>query len=125
MVWVEAVGYQVPSLEILSGIVLALNGNPSQIIKVIQSNFPQRSGSVAAKESVREQRKRFRKNMIEFFNLSELKDICFDMEIDYESLPEHGHKKGFVRELLAFAGRISRLHELIQVCQAERPHLEW
>lgn len=125
MVWAEAVGYQVPSLEILAGVVLALKGNPSQIVEVIQANFPKRSGPIATKESIREQRKRFRQNMIKLFSLSELMDICFDMGIDYETLPEHGNKKGFVRELLAYAGRIGRLRELIQVCQEERPSATW
>jgi hypothetical protein len=30
-----------------------------------------------------------------------------------------------VRELIGYAQRIGRLHELIQVLQAERPHLVW
>ena len=63
-------------------------------------------------------------NMYEI--LGHLADIIFeDMEIDHEILPEHGNKRGFVRELLAFTGRIGRLQELIQVCQAERPSIEW
>lgn len=125
MVWAEEMGYQIPSLEVLSGIVMALDGNPSQIIEVIQANFPKRRGPISAKDSIRTQRKRLRENMIAFFSLSELKDICFDMEIDYEILPDHDNKPGFVRELLGFTGRIGRLNELVQVCQAERPSIEW
>ncbi|MCA9956495.1 MAG: hypothetical protein KC434_17320, partial [Anaerolineales bacterium] len=80
---------------------------------------------VAPKESIYEQRKRFRQNMIDAFNLEELKDICFDLEINHESLPSHTQLNGFVRELIGFAQRQGRLNELIQVLQAERPHLEW
>ncbi len=125
MEWAQKMGYQPPSLEYLAGIVTALKGNPGQITAMIQAGFPQKRGPIESKESVREQRKRVRENMIKFFNLSELKDICFDMEIDYETLSEHGNLKGFVRELLAYAGRIGRLNELIQICQEERPSLQW
>lgn len=122
--WAEGTGYQVPSLEYLAGIVHALHGDPSEIIKII-SSFPKRNPIIAAKDSIRTQRKQLRENLITYFNLPELKDICFDMDVDYELLPEHGEKRGFVRELLAYLGRVGRLHELIQVCQAERPHIEW
>lgn len=125
MKWAGAAGYQVPSLEYLSGVVGALQGNPSQIIQFIQTQFPRSSGPIAPKASIREQRRRVRENMVEAFSLSELKDICFDLEIDYESLPGHDHLTGFVRELLAYAGRVGRLNELVQVCRDERPHLAW
>ena len=125
LVWAEQVGYQIPSLEILAGAVLALDGNPSKIIEVIKTKFGKQRGLLKAKASVRIQRKVIRENMIKGFSISELKDICFDMEIDYEELPDHGHLKGFVRELLAFAKRIGRLIELIEVCRSERPHLDW
>ena len=123
--WATETGYQVPSLEMLSGVVLALAGNPSKIIEVIKTQFPRANGLVAPKESIYEQRKRFRQNMIDAFNLEELKDICFDLEINHESLPSHTQLNGFVRELIGFAQRQGRLNELIQVLQAERPHLEW
>ncbi|MCA9942109.1 MAG: ATP-binding protein [Anaerolineales bacterium] len=123
--WATEAGYQVPSLETLSGVVLALAGNPSKIIEVIKTQFPCINGPVTSKDSIYEQRKRFRENIIDGFSISELKDICSDMEIDYENLPDHGHKKGFVRELIAHTERANRYHELIQVLQAERPHLEW
>lgn len=114
-----------PSLEYLAGVVDALKGNPSQIIEYIKTQSPQAAGPIKPKESLYSQRRLFFKNLTEFFSLSELKNICFFMEIDYENLPEHDQKSGFVRELLAFAGRIGRLHELIQMCQQERPQLVW
>ena len=125
LAWAEKAGYQVPSLEVLAGVVLALDGNPSQIINVIETRFPKKTGPAQTKESVYAQRRRLRENMIDAFSLSELKDICFDMEIDYENLPDHGYLSGFVRELLAYARRIGRLNELIRVCQSERPHMAW
>jgi hypothetical protein len=125
LVWADEAGYQVPSLEWLAGVVTALNGNPSQIVQVIMTATPQSSGLIKPKESVYGQRRLFRQNMIEAFSLEELKDICFDLEIEYENLPGHNQKNAFVRELIGYTQRIGRLHELVQVLQAERPHLEW
>lgn len=125
LAWATGAGYQVPSLEILAGVVLALKGNPSQIIEVIKTQFPRSGGPVQPKATIREQRRQLRQLLTDYFSLSELKNICFDLDIDYENLPEHDHKSGFVRELLAFAGRIGRLQELIQVCREERPQLAW
>lgn len=123
--WATDAGYQIPSLEMLSGVVLALAGNPSKIIEVIKTQFPRSNGPVAPKESIYEQRKRFRQNMVGAFSLEELKDICFDLEINHETLPSHTQLNGFVREIIGFAQRQGRLNELIQVLQAERAHLEW
>ncbi|HEX6385760.1 MAG TPA: hypothetical protein VF177_13905 [Anaerolineae bacterium] len=125
LAWAEAAGYQAPSLEVMAGVVLALKGNPSQIVEVIQTQFPRRSGPIRSKESLFEQRRRFFNNMTWAFSLNELKNICFFLGIEYENLPDHDQKDGFVRELLAYAGRIGRLKELVQVLQAERPHLAW
>lgn len=125
MAWAELAGYQPPSLEAMVWIVKASKGIPDRIVEVIQANFPHRHNTIKPKESVYAQRKRFRENMIAAFSLEELKDICSDMEIEYENLPNHGQLNSFVRELIAFAGRIGRLNELIEICQTERPHLEW
>ena len=125
LVWADEAGYQIPSLEWMAGVVTALSGNPSQIIQVIMTATPQSSGLVKPKASVYIQRRQFRHNMIEAFSLEELKDICFDLEIEHENLPGHDQKSAFVRELIGYTQRIGRLSELIQVLQAERPHLEW
>ncbi|MCP5101449.1 MAG: ATP-binding protein [Chloroflexi bacterium] len=125
LAWAEAAGYQLPSLELMAGIVLALNGNPSKIIEVIKTQFPRSNGAIKPKASIAIQRQQIRKKIIDLFNLSELKDICFDLEIDYENLSNHNKKNDFVRELLAYAGRVNRLHELISAFQTERPGAEW
>ena len=125
LAWAEAAGYQIPSLEVMAGVVLALKGNPGQTIEVIRTQFRRSSGPIRSKESLFEQRRRFFNHMTGAFSLSELKNICFFLGIEYENLPDHNQKDGFVRELLAYTGRIGRLKELIQVLQAERPHLAW
>jgi len=125
MAWAEETGFQVPSLEVMTGVVLALQGRPSQIIEVIQTRFSRSSGPIKSKASLFEQRKCFFNNMTQNFSLNELKNICFFLNIDYENLPDHNQKGAFVRELLAHAERVGQLKALVQACQAERKHLEW
>ena len=45
------------------------------------------------------------------FNDSELRDLCFELHIDYESLPGEG-KAAKARELVSFCERRDRLPEL-------------
>jgi hypothetical protein len=45
------------------------------------------------------------------FNDSELRDLCFELHIDYESLPGEG-KAAKARELVSFCERRDRLSEL-------------
>lgn len=125
LVWAAEAGYQVPSLEYLAGAVVALKGNPSQIAAFIKAQFPYSEASVEPAKSVSARRRLIRRNMVEAFNLDQLKDICFDLEINHEHLPGHTQLKSFVRELIAYVGRIGRLDELIRICQEERPHLRW
>ncbi|VAW38793.1 hypothetical protein MNBD_CHLOROFLEXI01-1148, partial [hydrothermal vent metagenome] len=125
LAWAEAVGYQVPSLEVLAGVVLALKGNPSQIIEVIKTQFPRSNGPIKSKDSLVQQRRKFFNNLTQAFTLTELKKTCFFLGIDHESLPNHNQKESFVIELLGHVERHGRLREFIQECQAERPHLAW
>ena len=63
--------------------------------------------------------------MVSHFSLSELKDISFDLDIEYENLPGHTVKNDFARELLSHSQRIGRLHELVQELATIRPNLIW
>jgi len=68
-------------------------------------------------------RTRIRKNLIASFNLSELQDICGALDIDYESLP--AAKSGLAREMVPYCERRGMVPELIEVCRAERPGVNW
>ena len=58
------------------------------------------------------------------FDDAELREICFNLNIDYEELP--GQAKGAkARELITHLERRGRLVELANLCQKERPHLDW
>ena len=66
-----------------------------------------------------------RELLVEGFSESELHDLCFlELGIDYESLPGQG-KAGKARELIAYLKRRSRIEELIEVGQQQRPDLPW
>ncbi|MEM9773945.1 MAG: hypothetical protein AAF902_05160 [Chloroflexota bacterium] len=131
-VWGELLDLKLPSADVITGICLALQGNPSAIVETLKSQFT----ATSLKESVApnvgnqamlayNQRKRMRENIIKGFSLNELKDLCFDLNIEYENLPDHDHKPGLARELVGYLGRDGRLEEFLAICQAERPELVW
>lgn len=57
-----------------------------------------------------------------YFNETELRDICFDLHVDYESLPAQG-KRDKARELVAFLERGRRVDELVLTIRDQRPNL--
>lgn len=65
-----------------------------------------------------------REQLSEHFNQEELKDLCFELALDYEDLPASG-KKYKVRELVQEMYRKGRLLDLIRALEQARPHLKW
>jgi hypothetical protein len=55
------------------------------------------------------------------FSPDELRDLCFEMGIDYDALPGEG-KSARARELVAYCQRHGRLPELVANVVAKRPH---
>ena len=55
------------------------------------------------------------------FNESELRDLCFDLRVDYDSLPGEG-KGDKARELVAYLERRGRTSELLDACLRLRPN---
>ena len=58
------------------------------------------------------------------FNLAEFRDLCLDLDVDYESLAGE-EKPSRIRELLLALGRHGRLPHLIAHLQQERPRIDW
>jgi WD40 repeat protein len=58
------------------------------------------------------------------FDESELRDICFHLGIDYESLPGQD-KRGKSRSLLQYCLRTKREQELVTLCRQLSPNHEW
>jgi hypothetical protein len=60
----------------------------------------------------------------ERLNESELRDLCFDLGVDYESLSGEG-KADKARELVSFLQRRKRIPELIMKGEKQRPDIVW
>jgi hypothetical protein len=60
----------------------------------------------------------------ERFNESELRDLCFDLGVDYESLSGEG-KADRARELIGYLQRRKRIPELIVKGEKQRPDIVW
>lgn len=58
------------------------------------------------------------------FNLEDIYTLCFQLNIDYESV-EGKNKPSYIRELLLALGRNDRLEELLIIVQQQRPKVEW
>ena len=58
------------------------------------------------------------------FNESELRDLCFDLKVDYDNLPGEG-KSDKARELIAYLDRRNSISELVRMGQQIRPDISW
>jgi hypothetical protein len=65
-----------------------------------------------------------RKNLVKHFSDSELRDLCFDLVVDYDVLPGVG-KGDKARELIAYLERRGRISELVEACRQRRPNESW
>jgi hypothetical protein len=65
-----------------------------------------------------------RQNLTDHFNDEELRTLCFDMGVDYESLPALG-KAAKAREFVTHLEHRSRLPELVRKCRTLRPNVAW
>jgi hypothetical protein len=65
---------------------------------------------------------KLRRLLTQYFKEDELQNLCFDMGIDYESLPAIG-KANKARELVGYCDRNGRIPELINHIRQERPNL--
>jgi len=61
-----------------------------------------------------------RQFVVDHFSFDELRDLAFDLGIDYESLP-HGTVQQFARELIAHLKRRNQLHSLVEEVVRRRP----
>jgi hypothetical protein len=84
----------------------------------------QGKGESTEGKRVPEYRVNLRQNVIEYFDESDLRDICFDMDIDYENLLGQS-KRDKARELVAYCERSHRISELVQKCRELRPQVSW
>ena len=69
-------------------------------------------------------RVKLRQILTSYFSEEELRDLVFDMNLDYETLPG-ASKAGKARELIAFAERHNKFHDLVERIQNLRPNIAW
>jgi hypothetical protein len=67
---------------------------------------------------------KLRRILVAFFNDSELRDLCFDLGIDYGSLPG-GASSDKARELIAYCERHRLIPELVRIGKQQRPDVSW
>lgn len=68
--------------------------------------------------------RQLREKLIYYFSISEIKDIAFDLGVDYENLAG-ATKNDIVRELINLLQRQGRLTELMEIVLKLRPHASW
>jgi hypothetical protein len=64
---------------------------------------------------------KLRRILSDYFSEGDLRDLCFDMAIDYEDLPGQ-NKTDKARELVVYCQRRGRINELIHICRQFRPN---
>lgn len=69
-------------------------------------------------------RGKLRQLLDDHFNENELRDLCFDLGIDYENLPP-GAKKDKARELILAVEKAARFPELFNWVKSHRPAAAW
>jgi WD40 repeat protein len=67
---------------------------------------------------------RLHSNITRHFDDEELRTLCFNIKVDYESLRGEG-KGAKARELVALAGRNGEIPKLIAECRRQRPKMTW
>lgn len=59
-----------------------------------------------------------------YFSLEEIRELCFELRVDYDSLTGEG-KPAKIRELILYLYRRDRLYEFVEVVRRKRPQLNW
>lgn len=67
---------------------------------------------------------KLRRTLIRCLDENELRDLCFDLGVDYESLQGEG-KAAKVRELIVYLERRGRIPELVEAGRELRPDVSW
>ena len=91
---------------------------------VIQNSNVQSSGVHLSANDPMPHAQELRRQLLDLFNESELRDLCWDLGIRYEELGGD-RLGGKVRELLGYCWRNGRLPDLLAYCRREKGHVDW
>jgi len=101
--------------------IQALEEQSRQIRTLVNSHVIQTpSGNV---ESERVSLIRLRQGVAKYFDESELRDLCFNLGVDYENL--EGSERDKSRELVAYFERRMEISKLLQEVKRLRPQAPW
>ncbi len=67
---------------------------------------------------------KLRQTLADLFSENDLRNLCFDLSVDYENLPAVG-KSDKVRELIDHFKRRQRLNVLLVAVLEQRPNIDW
>lgn len=80
------------------------------------------SGAETTKEGYsQEELAQLRQKILDHFDMSAIRDLCFDIKIDFESLSGES-KQDKVRELILYCTRKGCISELIKACRQANAH---
>lgn len=115
------------------GIIIGIVAGIVQIIDYLQKQREQRalatrnkplSAAAPHSDDTPSHLAYLRQQLTNLFSEGELRNLCFDLGVDYESLPARS-KDGKARELITHIQRNSRLPELIRMGRQLRPQAHW
>ena len=69
------------------------------------------------------ERATLRRNLVASFSAEELRDLCFDLGIEHENLPQT--KAGMARGVVEHCERRGLTGELVALCRRLRPQVTW
>lgn len=104
--------------------------SPDAIATLVRSMFkpiaPTEAAAIAERRTgpVYAQRLVLHQLIVDHFDLSELKTLCFSIEVDFDVLAGET-KVDRSRELVTYCERRARVAALLDACRRERPHVSW
>lgn len=120
----HAMGRTVPSLDYLAGACAMADGNPSKILDFVRL-LPVTGEMRQPQQTIAETRTQLRRSMVDRFEDQDLRDLCFDFNIDYENLGHSDNKRAKVIAIIEYMDHRARLPELVIQCKELRPGMEW
>jgi hypothetical protein len=108
------------TLDQLAGAVKLANGNPGLMINFIEM-LPAAATETAPTRAVAGL---LRRNLSNYFNDSDLRQLCFDLDVDYDRLRTYPHKQQ-AKQLVQLMTHDNRLTDLLAACTLIRPTLNW
>ena len=75
-------------------------------------------------DALLQNRIRLKELMVRYFNKEELEDLCFDLGIDKDNLP-NATKPELAKEIILYCERHDKLERLLEICRKQRPHADW